>query len=140
MLTTVVQPLSGDADSLERINNTAVAHWFESARSPFFRIFAPDIRINLETSPLILAHSDYHFVGTLSSRCEFEIRSWVTRIGIKSFTVYHEAWQKGRLRVKGTAVLNHYDNEAKKSTPIPAEKKIQLKTHLRQEKAKKTRL
>jgi acyl-CoA thioester hydrolase len=53
----------------------------------------------------------------------------VSRIGNKSFTIYHEAWQQGRLCVKGCAVVVHYDFNTEKSTPLPEDKKKLLMEH-----------
>jgi len=44
--------------------------------------------------------------------------------------VYHEAWQQGRLCVKGNAVLVHYDFNAEQATPLPEDKKKWLAEHL----------
>jgi acyl-CoA thioester hydrolase len=77
-----------------------------------------------------MAHGDYDFVGQLYFRYEVEIRTWISRIGTKSFTICHEAWQQGRLCVKGTAVIVHYDFTTERSTPIPEDKKKLLMEHL----------
>ena len=129
MFTLKVIPRFGDMDVLGHINNTAPALWFELARNPFFKIFSPDLKITHETWPLIMAHTDYDFVDQLFFHHEVEIRSSVSRIGTKSFTVYHEAWQTGKLCVKGNAVIVYYDFIAKQSKPIPEDKKKLLAEH-----------
>jgi acyl-CoA thioester hydrolase len=42
----------------------------------------------------------------------------------------HEAWQNGKLKVRGKAVIVHFDFIEKKSLPIPDSIKIQLIEHL----------
>ena len=130
MFTLTVTPRFGDMDVLGHINNTAPALWFEQARNPFFKIFSPDLIITHETWPLIMAHTDYDFVDQLFFRYVIEIRSMVSRIGTKSFTVYHEAWQNGKLCVKGNAVIVYYDFIAKQSIPIPEDIKQILAEHM----------
>jgi acyl-CoA thioester hydrolase len=120
----------GDMDILGHINNTVPVVWFELARNPLFQIFDPDMKLSRETFPLIMAHTDYDYVDQLYFRHDVEIRSWISRIGTKSFTVYHEAWQQGRLCVKGTAVVVHYDFNTEKTTPIPEDKKRLLAEHM----------
>ena len=137
MFSTIIQPRVGDTDGLGHINNVTLAEWFEAARNPYLGIFIPDLNIKFESFPLIMAHSDYDFVDHLFFQYSVEIRTWVTHIGNKSFTVYHEAWQKGRLCVKGSAVVVHYDFKKKQSTALPADKKKLLKTHLRKEVSSK---
>jgi len=58
-----------------------------------------------------------------------EIRTWISRIGTKSFTVYHEAWQQDRLCVKGSVVIVHYNFNIEQTTPIPEDKKKLLAEH-----------
>ena len=130
MFTTKVSPRFGDIDGLGHINNTVLANWFELGRNPIFRIFEPDLNLSYQTWTLILAHTDYDFVSEIFFRYDVEIQTYVKRIGNKSFTTYHEAWQEGRLCVKGNATLVHYDFNKKITTEIPADIKEKLKEHL----------
>ncbi|MDR1174665.1 MAG: acyl-CoA thioesterase [Treponema sp.] len=130
MFSIIVTPRFGDMDILGHINNTVPAVWFELARNPLFKIFDQDMSLRRETFPLIMAHTDYDFVDQLYFQHDVEIRSWVSRIGNKSFTIYHEAWQQGRLCVKGSAVVVHYDFNSEKSTPLPEDKKNLLMEHV----------
>ena len=130
MFTTTVTPRFGDMDMLGHINNTVPAAWFELARNPLLKIFDPLLELKRETFSLIIVHTDYDYAAQLYFRNDVEIRTWISRIGTKSFTVYQEAWQQGRLCVKGNAVIVHYDFNTEKSTPIPEEKKKLLAEHL----------
>ena len=132
MFSVTVTPRFGDMDALRHINNTVPVVWFELARNPLLKIFDPSLELKRETFPLIMAHSDYDYVDQLYFRYDVEIRTWITRIGTKSFTVYHEAWQQGRLCVTGSAVLVHYDFNTEKSTPIPEDRKKALAEHLKE--------
>jgi acyl-CoA thioester hydrolase len=127
---TTVSPRFGDIDGLGHINNTVLAAWFELGRNPLFRIFEPNLDLSYETWSLIMAHTDYDFVGQLFFQFDVEIRTSVSKIGTKSFTVYQEAWQKGKLCTKGNAVIVHYDFKAKQTTPIPEDKKRILEQYL----------
>jgi acyl-CoA thioester hydrolase len=131
MFTITVNPRFGDMDILGHINNTVPAVWFELARNPLYGIFDPQMELKRETFPLIMAHTDYDYTGQLYFQHEVEIKTWVSRIGDKSFTMYHEAWQQGRLCVKGSAVIVHYDFNTETTTPIPEDKKKLLAEHLR---------
>ena len=131
MFSIIISPRFGDVDALGHINNTVLAAWFELARNPLFRFFEPDLNLSHETWPLIMAHTDFDFLDELFYQYDAEIRTCISRIGTKSFTVYHEAWQQGRLCVKGSAVIVHYDFMTKQSTPIPEEKKKLLRDHLK---------
>jgi len=130
MLSITVTPRFGDIDILGHINNIVPAQWFELGRTAVMRFFDPELKLTKETFTLIMAHSEYDFVDQMFLK-EVEIKTWISRIGTKSFTVYHEAWQEGRLCVKGNAVIVHYDFKIKKSTPIPDDKKKLLEQHLK---------
>jgi acyl-CoA thioester hydrolase len=130
MFTMTIVPRFGDADALGHINNTAAALWFETARRPIFEMFCPDLVFSIETFPFILAHSDYDFVGELFFHHEVEIRTGIARIGTKSFTIHHEAWQEGRLGITGNAVIVCYDFVKKRTMPLPDDKRELLMARL----------
>ena len=115
---------------LGHINNTVPVVWFELARNPLIKIFDPKLELAKENFSLIMAHTDYDYLKQLYFQHEVEIRTWISKIGTKSFTVHHEAWQQGRLCVKGNAVVVHYDFVRQKTTPIPEDKKKLLTEHL----------
>jgi acyl-CoA thioester hydrolase len=129
MFTLTITPRFGDIDALGHINNTVPAGWFELARNVFIKMFNPSMEIKREVFPLILAHTDYDFTGQLYFNHDIEIRTWISNIGTKSFTAYHEARQQDRLCVKGSAVLVHYDFNAESPVPIPEDKKLMLAEH-----------
>jgi acyl-CoA thioester hydrolase len=131
LFTITVTPRFGDADGLGHINNVVLAIWFELARNSLFDIFVPYTKIPArENFPLILAHTDYDYLDQMYLRAEVEIKTWVERIGNKSFTVYHEAWQAGRLCAKGRAVIVYYDFASEQSAPLPDDKRQSLSEHL----------
>jgi len=130
MLSIKITPRFGDMDILGHVNNIVPAQWFEMGRTAVMKFFDPELTLSRKTFPLIMAHSEYDFVGQLFFK-EVEIKTWISKIGTKSFTVYHEAWQEGRLCVKGIAVIVHYDFNTEKSTPIPDDKRKLLEEHLK---------
>jgi acyl-CoA thioester hydrolase len=130
MFSITITPRFGDADGLRHINNVVLASWFETGRNDIFRIFNPGMDLNPAAWDLILAHADYDFVDQLFLYPEVEIRTGVEKIGSKSFTIYHEARQEGRVCVTGHVVIVHYDFAAGRSTPVPADKRKLLEAHL----------
>ena len=134
MFTTTVTPSFGDIDGLGHVNNTVLARWFELARNPIFRFFEPDLNLSHSTWTLIMARTEYDFVGELFFQFDVEIRTFIERIGTKSFTVYQEAWQENRLCAKGKAIVVHFDFNQKVTTPIPEVQKNMLAEHLISEK------
>ncbi|MDR2730553.1 MAG: acyl-CoA thioesterase [Treponema sp.] len=123
MFNITVTPRFGDIDILGHVNNTVPPVWFELARTRIMKIFDPNLTLTRETFPLILVHTDYDFTGQLYIQPEIEIKTWISKIGTKSFTISYEAWQEGRLGVKGNAVIVCYDFNSEQSIPIPQDKR-----------------
>jgi acyl-CoA thioester hydrolase len=130
MFTTIITPRLGEADGLGHINNAIFANWFELARNPIFRIFSPTLDILQGGFPLIMAHAEYDFVKEVFFSLPVEVRTFISRIGTKSFTVYHEAWQDGHLCVTGSTVIVYFDFVLHKSEPIPEDSRKVLEEHL----------
>jgi acyl-CoA thioester hydrolase len=129
MFRTIITPRFGEADGLGHINNTHFAEWFELARNPLFRIFSPTMNTAGGEFPLIMAHAEYDFLKEVFFPRDAEIRTFVSRIGTKSFTVYHEAWQDGKLCVTSSAVAVYFDFKKHQSVPIPEDIKKLLAEH-----------
>lgn len=123
-----VTPRFGDMDGLGHINNTVLPVWFEQARNPIFRIFTPDL--DPGKWKLIMVRTEFDFLDELFYGMDVEIKSYVLKIGNTSFTVGHEAWQDGKLRAKGKAVMVHYDFHLKKSLEIPDYIRQSLNEHI----------
>ena len=130
MYKTVVTPRFGDIDGLRHVNNTVLAIWFEQARNPIFRMFTPDLDLSYENWKLIMVRTEFDFLCEMYYGEDVEIRTFIVKIGNSSFTMGHEAWQNGKLNVRGKAVIVHFDFIEKKSLPIPDSIKTQLNEHL----------
>jgi acyl-CoA thioester hydrolase len=129
MFTTSVSPRFGDIDGLGHVNNIVLANWFELARNPIFRIFSPDLNLSHESWRLIMARTEYDFTDQIFFQYDVEIRTFIERVGVKSFTIYHEARQEDRLCTRGKAVLVYFDFVKNQSVPIPEDKKRLLAAH-----------
>jgi acyl-CoA thioester hydrolase len=134
MFSITVTPRFGDIDGLGHANNIAPATWFELARNPVMRIFDPQLSLDPKYFTLIMVHADYDFIDQVFLKTDVEIKTWISKIGTKSFTVHHQAWQEGRLCAEGSAVLVNYDFSAGQSFPIPDHQRKILEEHLIQEK------
>jgi acyl-CoA thioester hydrolase len=130
MFSITVSPRFGDIDGLGHVNNTVLPVWFEIGRNSIFRLFSPDLDLSPEVWRLILVRTEFDFLSQMYFKYDVEIRTFVAKIGNSSFTVGHEAWQEGELKVKGQAVLVYYDFKAQKSMPLPASIRKILKEHM----------
>jgi acyl-CoA thioester hydrolase len=114
MFITTVSPRFGDIDGLGHINNTVLPVWFEIGRNSIFRLFSPDLDLSPDIWHLILVRTEFDFLRQMYFRSDVEIRTFIAKIGNSSFTVGHEAWQEGELKVKGQAVLVYMTSSSKK--------------------------
>ena len=130
MFTLKVSPRFGEIDALGHVNNTVLPGWFELARKPIMQIFDPELNIQKATFPLIMAHTDFDFTSQMYIKYDVEIKTWVSKIGTKSFTIYHEAYQQDKLCVKGNCVIVYYDFNTEQTAPIPEDKRKTLSEHL----------
>ncbi len=119
MFSTIVSPRFGDIDGLGHVNNTVLPVWFEIGRNSVFRLFSPDLDLSPDVWRLILVRTEFDFLHQMYFRSDVEIRTFIAKIGNSSFTVGHEAWQEGELKVKGQAVLVYYDFKLQKAMPLP---------------------
>ncbi|EXJ10379.1 MULTISPECIES: acyl-CoA thioesterase [Nitrincola] len=129
MFSFTITPAFYDTDALGHINNTRVPQWFEVARNDVFKLFTPDL--NPKTWELILARIEVDFVGELFLNSPVEIKTYISRIGNSSFSVYQEAWQDGKLGSKGEAALVRYNFNEGKSMPLTSEQRAALEAHLK---------
>lgn len=130
MFKMTVTPRFGDVDGLKHVNNIVPAIWFEQARNPLFEIFVPDFDLSYEKWNLIMVRTEFDFVCQMYLGKDVEIRSYISKIGNTSFTIYQEAWQDGKLAVKGKAVVVHYNFLEQKPVRIPDSIREALSQHL----------
>ena len=131
MFTQKITPRFGETDALGHINNTVFPCWFEQARKPIFQIFNPDMAF--DEMNLILAHTEFDFLVETYLKDEVEVRTYVDKIGNTSFTLLHEAWQKGIKKVTGKVTIVYFDFKAKKPLSIPGQYKTILKKHFKKD-------
>jgi acyl-CoA thioester hydrolase len=133
MFKILITPKFGDVDGLKHITNTILADWFETGRNDIFKFFTPDFDLSYEKWKLILARTTYDFIEQMYLGRDVEIRTFILKIGNSSFTIGHEAWQNGRLKVKGDAICVHFDFIEQKSKPIPKDIRKKLEEHIKQD-------
>ena len=128
MFTLTVMPRFYETDAFRHINNTVVAGWFETAREPIFRLFAPSMKA--EDLALILARVEVDFIAQIHYGEEVTIETGIEKVGNSSFVVDHLAWQGGAQVARGKAVQVHFDWQSQQSRPLPDDIRARLNEHL----------
>lgn len=129
MFRKIITPRIGETDALRHINNTALPNWFEVARNPIFRIFNPELELTYKKWNLIMLRSDFNYLKEIYFGFDVEIRTYITKIGKTSITVYHEAWQNGILRANGSCIMLYYDYIRQSSIEIADDMRKELEKH-----------
>lgn len=127
MFKITVSPRFAETDALGHLSNTTLPVWFEDAREPIFKLFNPELDVSAWS--LILARIEIDFIRQIYYGSDVVIRTFITKVGTSSFTTLQEAWQKGELVARGTAVMVHYDYNSQKAAPIPESVKETLARH-----------
>ncbi len=128
MITTPVIPRVSETDGAGHVNNVFVPIWFEAGRREIFRILTPDLEFSRWRVALVNMNVDYE--GQIYFQHNAEVRTWVERVGTKSFTVGEEVWQQGRRCARGTAVYVYFNYETQGSEPIPETTADGLRAHI----------
>ena len=117
MIVTSIVPRVSETDGAGHVNNCFVPVWFEAGRREIFRLLTPDLAFARWRVALVNMTVDYE--AQLYYQDDVEVRTWIERVGTKSFTVAEEVWQSGRRRARGTATYVYFDYDAQASEPIP---------------------
>ncbi|RFU63532.1 acyl-CoA thioesterase [Peribacillus glennii] len=108
-----------ETDALGHINNTSYFIYLEQARITFFQSLG--YKMDADDWNFILASIKCDFINQGYFNQILQIKSFVSRIGTKSFEINHDVVcsQTGELIAKGNAVMVFFDFAEQKSKEIP---------------------
>lgn len=124
-----VQARFGETDALGHINNTSYFIYLEEARIRFFESLGFTMQLN--DWKFILASTKCDFVSQGYFDQILTVRTYVSRIGSKSFQLEHDivCSQTNELIAKGNAIIVYYDFKNQKSKDLPDLLKEGLKSY-----------
>ncbi len=125
MIKTTITPRVSETDGAGHINNVFVPVWFEAGRREIFKVLTPDL--SFDRWRAVLVNMNVSYEDQIYLHQDAEIRTWVERIGTKSFTVAEELWQGDRRCAHGTAVYVNYNFERQSSETLSEAVIAQLK-------------
>ena len=128
MFTTTITPRVSETDGAGHINNVFVPVWFEAGRREIFQILTPDL--GFESWHAVLVNMNVDYEAQIFFQKDVEIRTWIERIGTRSFQVYEEIWQGEQRCCKGTATYVYFNFKTQKSETIPESVVQQFQQHL----------
>ena len=128
MFKVTIEPRYSETDALGHINNTVLPIWFEFARNDMFELVHP--AMTHHDWPLILAKIDVSFIQQIYFGKPVEVTTGISKLGGKSFTLHHQAFQNNQLVAEGHAVLVWFDHQQQTSNLLPDETRALLEEHL----------
>lgn len=130
MFETPIIPRVSETDGAGHINNVFVLVWFEAGRREIFQILTPSLAFSDWKVALVNMNVDY--LAQLYFQHDAVVRTWIDRIGTKSFTVYEEIWQRGELCAMGTATYVYMNYAESRSEEIPPTARTTFEQHMRE--------
>ncbi len=129
MIETPIIPRVSETDGAGHINNTVIPIWFEGGRTEIFRVLTPDLDFKNWRVALVNMNVDY--LAQTYFQDPAVVRTWVDKVGTKSFTLYEELWQGARLSAKGTATYVYFNYDDQEAKPVPENVRAALLVHSR---------
>ena len=129
MIETPIIPRVSETDGAGHINNTVIPIWFEGGRTEIFRVLTPDLDFKNWRVALVNMNVDY--LAQTYFQVPAVVRTWVDKVGTKSFTLYEELWQGARLCAKGTATYVYFNYDDQEAKPVPENVRAALLVHSR---------
>ena len=129
MIETAIIPRVSETDGAGHINNTVIPIWFEGGRTEIFRVLTPDLDFKNWRVALVNMNVDYLAQSYFQDPAV--VRTWVDKVGTKSFTLYEELWQGARLCAKGTATYVYFNYDDQEAKPVPENVRAALLVHSR---------
>ena len=129
MIETSIIPRVSETDGAGHINNTVIPIWFEGGRTEIFRVLTPDL--NFKNWRVALVNMNIDYLAQTYFQDPAVVRTWVDKVGTKSFTLYEELWQGARLCAKGTATYVYFNYDDQEAKPVPENVRVALLTHSR---------
>ena len=129
MFRTPIVPRTSETDGAGHINNCFVPVWFEAGRREIFRILTPNL--DFENWRVILVNTNIDYTDQIYYAHEAEVLTWVEHIGGKSFRLYEEVHQTGRVCARGTATYVYFNYQAQQAETVPDEARKAFEQHMR---------
>lgn len=114
-----IQQRFSDFDKLGHVNNAHYLTYYERARIDFFEHLLKG-KINWEKEGLILARAELDYIRPLDIGIDFQIETYISKIGTKSFVMTHEITSSDNtLMAKGNITMVAFSYEKQQSMIIP---------------------
>lgn len=114
-----VQIRFNDVDKFGHVNNTVYFQYYDTAKTNYVAQVCPDV--DWEKEAIMVVHIESDFLSQISAADKVAVRTAVSRIGHKSFTLIQEVFDTDTQEIKCTckSVMVAYNLEKKESMLLP---------------------
>lgn len=122
-----IEPRVSETDGVGHINNTFVPVWLEAGRNELFKLFTPNH--DFKNWRMVIVKTTIEYKDQLYFGENAQTRCYVKRIGNSSLVLYEEIWQTDRKCVEAETIYVNYNQNEKKTEPIPESIRKELEKH-----------
>ena len=115
MFKKIITPRISETNITRHIGHTAIPVWLEEGYEEIIQLFSR----NLAEPSLITVNMNMDFLHEIFFGKDVEILTGVKKIGTSSFVLHQEGYQDGKLCVRASTTLVHFDYSTHKPGPIP---------------------
>jgi acyl-CoA thioester hydrolase len=126
MFKKIITPRISETNITGHIGHTVIPVWLEEGYEEIILLFSG----NLAEPSLITVNMDIDFLHEIFFGKNVEIITSVKNVGTSSFVLHQEVYQDGKLCVRASTTLVHFDYATHKPDPIPKTFRDILKEHL----------
>ena len=114
-----VQIRFNDVDKFGHVNNTVYFQYYDTAKTDYVAEVCPNVEWDKEA--IMVVHIESDFLSQITSNTNVAVRTAVSRIGHKSFTLQQEVFDVDTDEVKCscTSIMVAYNLEKKESMALP---------------------
>ena len=129
MFRTPIIPRVSETDGAGHVNNCFVPVWLEAGRREIFRILTPGL--DFANWRVALVNTNLDYTAQIFFEHEAEVLTWVDHVGTKSFRLYEEVHQTGRLCASGTATYVYFNYRTQQAEQVPDQVRRIFEQHKR---------
>ena len=126
MFKKIITPRISETNITGHIGHTVIPVWLEEGYEEIILLFSG----NLAEPSLITVNMNIDFLHEIFFGKNVEIITSVKNVGTSSFVLHQEVYQDGKLCVRASTTLVHFDYATHKPDPIPKTFRDILKEHL----------
>lgn len=130
MFETPITPRVSETDGAGHINNVFVPIWFEAGRREIFRILTPSLKFDDWRVALVNMNVDYLDQIFFDQDCL--VKTWVDKLGTKSFGLYEEIWQGDKHCASGTVTYVYMNYAEGRAEALPDNVRAMFSEHMKE--------